>query len=333
MPGFDVEVSCPACGAAFEVPQIRKGRTEKCPVCREKVPVAGNVHGDPAASVAEPAPSPDTSTAAPIIGSEPEPGGLCVICLPIRQRVNPLAVAPVLCDLLDVLPVEIKMQLRRGQGVLADEVPVGVADEIIRRLKHKGIGAFAVDQSRVPQIHNRVGVVRVQGLRSDGIIIQTDARGTERRISGSAVAAVFCTRPKVVAGGPTELQTETYLSPRGGIRTSVRAKPRNADPDARCTILVRGKSGRLYAVSFAESEVQYSYLAERMKAGASQNFCIFVGDLLKVCDRAFFPASMEAVGEGDFRAIVELKKKEFDKYERWIRCCVARKWHGVVESR
>ena len=41
MTRFDVEAECPACGALFTVPRIRRGSAENCPVCRCAVQVGG----------------------------------------------------------------------------------------------------------------------------------------------------------------------------------------------------------------------------------------------------------------------------------------------------
>jgi hypothetical protein len=263
-----------------------------------------------------------------------ELSGQCAICLSDQSRVNPLVVAPILCDVLDAIPAQIKIELRRGQGVLAQEVDRASAEKVVRRLSQKDVKAFAVDQAHVPRVGRRIKIVRVHGLSPDVLRLQSDLNGTVRELPTSAVAAAFCTRKKQTRGGPTELKT-VYVDGGavGHARRTYRAKSREAKPEAQCTLLVEGKSGQIYAIGFKESQVRYSYLKGRLKPSSSQNFCTLMADLMEKCEGAFFPEAMASIAKGQFNAVMDIEADTGrEKYEQWVLCCLARRWHGAVES-
>jgi len=343
-PGFDVQVRCPACGAEFRVSRIRRGGEEPCPVCRCRVRVPGEGARDDSAQAPQPKASPDdTVAAAAIVGQEryaeeePEAGpagppeGNCVVCARDDGRFNPMDVSPVVAEMTGRFDTDVKMQVTKGRGVLAECVAGPVAVELARRLEAAGVPVVVVPEDAVPRVDSELPLIRVHGALGDGLHVQSDVRGTVKAIPWDAMRACFCTRQHSVRGGPTQLDRAdsefiAFSMQSGAARSSMRFRAAPRPPQARteCTLLVEGRSGRCFSARFTEQEVRYAYLGPRQRPSSALNFRLFLSDLMRYCPRAFFPSSTREVAAGrGMRAARVRDKVDYERYLKWVLCRTA----------
>ncbi|MFP4028291.1 MAG: hypothetical protein ACLFWL_10930 [Candidatus Brocadiia bacterium] len=332
MAQFDVQVTCPACGATFKVARIRRGASEKCPVCQADVEVGdGDTYNEDrqeAVGFEEEsvgASSGDFSRPLKPAGAT----GKYYVCVRDERKVNPIAASEVLCELTETPDVEVKMQITRGQGILAKDLTESAAEVAVRRLKALDIDAFAVDVGYVPEI-DRLPVSRFYGISPEAVQFQTDERGTVRSVPPEAVIAGFCAKVQMIGGGPTQLRVS-----HGGEIDGVyfershrrfKAVEREKSSGVQCTLLVSGKSGNLYSARFDENKVRYRYLESRCKMSVSQNLKALWADLVKICRGAFFPAGTRNLAEGSINKVTKLKQDD-DYYSLldWVLCCLAKR--------
>ena len=338
--GFDVRAECPACGAAFNVSRIRRGSTEPCPVCCYRVPIPGGEGQEEAPPEREvTSQRPAVVAAVPEqFGAPPEGAGLCTVCARDDVRVRTVEAAEPISGLTGRSPLEVKLQLVRGMGVLAEGVAADTARTLVERLEAQGIPAFAVDRRRVPRVARNLPMVRILGAEPGRLQIQTDARGGSRDIGWGALAAGFCTKRHVVRGGPTTLEVDadvafvpfTTSAPVAVTRRTYRAARREPEPDMECTLLLRGKTGNLYSLRFTEKQVRYTYLGPKIKPSSAQNFGIFLTDVIRHCPHAFFPAATRAVAAGGKLRAARLKRDgDYQRYLEWALCCLAARRQGL----
>jgi len=345
MSDFDVEVQCPACGTTLTVPRIRRGATEKCPVCATAVPIpGGQVWQEDSAEVsAKPAQAvpPAAQRAGP--RAEVPPSALCAVCSWDEQTLNVFELQPIIRELTRWSPAEVSMQISRGMGVLAEPVPAQVARAMVSALGAKGVSAFAVPLEGIPRFEREVPRICVYGLSEEALVVQTDLQGTIKSLPWRAVVAGFCSKLKRVRGGPTQLRLAggagmaPFVAYGGvgmyGMRTTTRyqAVKRPPEPDAELTVLLRGRSGGIWGLRATERQVRYAYLESRMKPTRSQNFLLFLNDVVARCPRAFFPPRTVRTAGGDLKAATFLKvAKDYEKYKRWVLCCVAGRELGAL---
>ena len=347
MTQFDVEAECPACGAAFKVPRIRRGSTESCPVCRYMVRVGGEGAGEEGAAGiqgpagAEPMPSePSEPAEGEWPRGQPEAAvtaratGNCIVCTRDDEQFNPLAVSPIIQEMTGAPAVDVRQQVVRGQGVLAEGMPAPQARDLAARLSGLQVPVFAVAEDAVPVVERRILFNRIDGAQDEALQVLTDNRGTVKSIPWLALLAAFCTQEHVVLGGPTELEKHTEVVAIGyrvaSSHTAYRAARRPTASPIECTLLVRGTSGSVLSLRFAERKVRYTYLGPRQQSSCAQNFALFLGDLMRYGPLTFFPASTRAVAAGQRTKVAKLKdKRDYDRYLRWVLCCVAARAQGT----
>ncbi len=341
MTEFDVQVTCPACGAQFALPRIRRGSSEPCPVCGREVhvPGASAYDEDRAEEGASPAPPP-VSTAPEPEARAPRPTastGRCFVCTIEEEKTNPLDAAPIVCEFTDAIPAEAKMQVVRGMGVLAREVEAKKADELVARLGGVGVEAFAMDHGLVPEVKRNLAVICVLEAADEGLQLQVDARGSVKRVGWDLVVGGFCTQLRA-GGGGSDIEVHRTFKPvvAGGLagvgvvqHTEYRKKRRPPAAGAVCTLLLEGRSGGFFTVRFTENEVRYSYQGKRRKPGGLEKFELLISDILRHCPHGFFPASTWSVAVGQRRRIARLRQEEdYRKYLRWFLCRLAYEWYG-----
>ncbi len=330
MTEFDIEVECPACGAQFQAPRIRAGSPEPCPVCRFSVLVPGESAGEPRADLpqAQPGPVDAAPAQAPPVAAR-APTDRCSVCLSSEERPNIMQIGPIVDELDGLITLESRRQIATGHGVLAHGIPAGPAHTLAARLTGAGLPAFIVDDGLVPDVEGELPFVCLRGVTPQAVRIQSDPTGTERDIPAGLVLAAFCTRPSAVAGGPTDLKRDVILGPGGMARTKYVARRRPAQAGTTLTLLVSGRSGKVYNIHIERRQVRYTYKRDGMKSNAAQTMGLALADIIRCCPQAFFPGSTREVAAGRPMAAARVKdRRDLLRYQRWVLCCAAHQWLG-----
>lgn len=335
MTQFDVEAECPACGAAFKVPRIRRGSTEACPVCRYMVRVGGEgAYEEHPAEVAGPPRRPPEPAAAQWQDERPQATaparatGNCIVCTRDDEQVNPLAVGPIVREMTGAPAIDVRRPVVRGQGVLAEGVPAAKAGELAARLSGLQVPAFAVAEEAMPVVERDLHIITVRGATDDALQVQVDFHGTVTPLAWRAVLAGFSSKeqPRVIS--QPEPEEHMYFVGGGpavasGSRFKSRAAKREARTDVECTLLVRGRSGSAYTMRFADRKVRYNYLGSRRQSSMARNFALFLTDVIRRCPDAFFPASTQAVAAGQMLKVAKMQQPgDYERYLKWVLCCV-----------
>jgi len=351
MAEFDLEVRCPACGARFKVPRIRRGARQECPVCGHAMRIGGaDAYDEDLAEAGRfpegaPAPpprppgfaSPGKSWDRPAA----TPSGRCVICAVEEKHPNPKTVASVVCELTDILPLEARVQVAEGMGVLAEDIDARVAEDIVARLGREGVEAFALDHALIPEVKD-VSFVRVSDLTDEGLHLQVDVHGNVQIISWDRIMGGFCTKRRISPGPPRRkagggIRSPIHMPGYGTFRTMTRVRTRSHQPsareqEARCALLARAGGGGLGAVTFSESQVSYAYLKERLKPRGPSKFQLLISDILRHTPGAFYPPSTWDVAVGQLMRIAWMKEDDdYPAYRRWMVCKIAYHWRRASE--
>ena len=338
---LDAQVVCPNCGSAFEVPRVRAGRRESCPVCGGEVLVP-EPEAEPPAWEDEP-----LAEAAPVRDVQAPASAVCIVCASNDERPNILALRPVLREHTGLTHAEASMQIARGMGVIAEVVLANDAEVMVAELRSAGVPAFAVPANRVPEVQKELPKIRVYGASAGGLDVQTDAAGTIRSVPWSAIAAGFCSKLRAAPRSPPSgggdgpfgavLVPPIYMPGMAGLGIAMHRalsgpSPRPRTParehDVELTLLLRGRSGAISSLKVGEHQVRYSYLGQRLKPSSAQNFPVFLREVMQRSAGAFYPARTVRVAKGDLRGIVLLKGEgEYLNYRKWVLCCMtARTW-------
>lgn len=332
---FDYEVECPSCGAVFTVPSIRLGRQEVCPVCRTVVLV-----GDAAAETAEaaeamPAPEPELELQAPVAAVPPaladfDRSAPSFVCCVREQKVNPIAVGPVVREFTGQPLPDARRQIAKGKGILAEGLSLDTARSMVDTLGSKGVEAFAFPAEAVPAVEKELSAQLIYGADERALHIQVDVDGTVKSVQWEALAAGICTREQFFRGGALSAHTDEretiYIPTRYGVAIEHRIKhePREREADLRITLVLQDRSGHVYVLPFDERHVRYAYLEDRLRPGLRQNLSLFLVDVLNWGGRAFFPEGFRAAAHGQFGRVTNVVGKlDSDNYLRWVLCCAA----------
>jgi hypothetical protein len=324
MGDFDYDVECPYCGAVFSVPRIRAGRQEQCPVCRATVLVADEPRSGEEAVEEEPG-FPDEEMTRPGAPVPDDAGRVCVCCAR-EQKVNPIAIGPLLATFTGVDEAEGRRRVVRSGGLLAEGLQADTARNLLAALAEEGVEAFAVPTSWLPEPH-QLRMTRVYGADPEALRIQTDVQGTVKAVPWSRLAVGLCVQTQPAVVSTTELRMEETFSPAGmgGLAPSgqlvYRARPAESlEPVV--TLVLAGKGRVAYMLVFGEEQVRYAYLAERVRPGRAQNLSLLLGDLLRWGRRAFFPATFRAAAEGKPLRVRKVRTNlAMSNYLRWALCC------------
>ena len=333
MGGFDYELRCPQCGAAFRAPRVREGAREPCPVCGASVRV-----GEPEAEGLVAAEAHDEE---PVSEREVEPlragtvlasgGGPMVVCCVREQKVNPLDVAPLVERFSGLRRVEAGLQVTRGMGVLGEGLSPDGAREMIAELGRLDVEAFAIPMASEPPVADEVKIEYIHGLDEAAVYVQEEPTGPVKAVPWANVAGGLCVmqrygqpaeveeivedRPMVVSGGSL---------PAMGWQRMRRMKRHPERPTRDIMLLLRDPKGRAYPMPFVERQVRYGYLGQRLRAASSENLGLFLQDVIRWGSPAFFPEGFRAAARGEmFRVTRLLGKLARKNYIRWVLCCAA----------
>jgi len=344
MSGFDIEVVCPACGSAFRVPHLRVGREASCPVCGTGVLVS-EPKGEAPRKGEEP---PQGSPAAEVV--DPPASTSYIVCASDEERLNVLALRPVVVEHAGLSHAEAGLQITRGMGVIAEGVSARDAEAMVAKLRGIGVSAFAVPADRVPEVEKELPKVRIYGASAGGLDVQTDAAGTIRSVPWGAIVAGFCTklraapqRPRPASGGSLlggPLASPVFMPGlAGGLGFAVHRalsqppyRPRGParQHDLELTLLLRGRSGAISSLKVGEHQVRYRYLGRRLRPSSAQNFPLFLREVMQRSPEAFFPPRTTRVAKGDLRAVVLLRAEElYVNYRKWVLCCMTAMRSGM----
>jgi len=326
---------CPDCGAGFLVPVAGPGRKETCPLCGATFRI-GTARGyqqvQPERLVMEepwPAEEPGGSPlGSPDIG---DVGGPVLVCCAREQKLNPLAVGPVVQAFTGLARREAMMHVNKGKGILAEGLSPDTAAALVEKLEQLPLEVFVLPEACVPPVARQVDIVRVHSADESALHVQTDAEGSVKAIRWAQLAVGLCTKEKF--GGRTVVDEQVDRSPvvygAGGVpavgwSTVRRTKRRKEEAHLRITLVLRDGTGRAYPMAFDETEVRYAYLGERMRPSSRENVGVFLDDVLRWGSPAFFPAGYRAVACGQpYRVTQVVGRLDYENYVRWAICCAA----------
>lgn len=325
MAKLDDQVECPYCGALFMVPQGGAAGERTCPVCRASVAISAR---EPSGTAPETAPEEPWEPAAPAAFAADESAPALVCCVR-EEKVNVFDAGPFVEEFSGLTAREARRRVVQGKGILLEDVSLAVARTVVEGLGARGIEAFALPVAAVPGVERALSLVCVYGADERALHIQTDAQGTVESVPWAKLVAGTCVRPASLRAAGMELAADTsapvvtaglgFGLPR---RRRYRRKPRRPALEAKVVLVLRGRAGRPYLLPFAQGQVRYAYLEERMLPSQEQNLSLLLGDVLDRCGEAFFPAGFRAVARGDMaRATKVVGKVEYDNYLRWTICC------------
>ncbi len=326
MAKLDDQVECPYCGAVFEVPQGGAAGERTCPVCRASVAISAQ---EPSGTAPERALEEPWEPAAPA-GFGADESAPALVCCVREEKVNVFDAGPLVEEFSGLTARDARRRVVQGKGILLEDVSLAVARTVVEGLGARGIQAFALPAAAVPAVERALSLVRVYGADERALHIQTDAQGTVESVPWAKLVAGTCVRPASLRAAGMELEAADTSVPvvTAGLgfgllrRRRYRRKPRRPALEAKVVLVLRGRAGRAYLLPFAEGQVRYAYLGERMLPSQEQNLSLLLGDVLDWCGEAFFPAGFRAAARGDMASATKvLGKVEYDNYLRWTICC------------
>lgn len=285
MAKLDDQVECPYCGALFMVPPGGAAGERTCPVCRASVAIPAR---EPSGTAPERAREEPWEPAAPA-GFGADESAPALVCCVREEKVNVFDAGPFVEEFKGLTARKARRRIVQGKGILLEDVSLAVARTVVEGLGARGIEAFALPAAAVPAVERALSFVGVYGADERALHIQTDAQGTVESVPWAKLVAGTCVRPAL---------------------------------EAKVVLVLRGRAGRPYLLPFAEGQVRYAYLEERMLPSQEQNLSLLLGDVLDWCGEAFFPAGFRAAARGDMASATKvLGKVEYDNYLRWTICC------------
>jgi hypothetical protein len=331
-----LQVECPHCGAVFNVPDGPAGRQETCPVCRgavrvldvqEDAPEAPPAPAEPEVPDAE-APREDYFVQRPVGEPITEESGYCLVCCAGEEKVNPLALRPLLRSFCGLAPLEAARQVTHGMGILAERLAADTALGMVEALKSKGVEAFAVPVEKAPEPVEQVRYTMVYDADAEALHVQMDVQGTLRALGWESVVAGVCTKERFGGHRTVDYErssTSTFMNAyTGASRTGLGLRVHVDEQPAPLilTLVLRDHQGRLHTMPVTPLHVRYAYLGERLLSNHDANFLQFLKDVAGWAQGAFFPPSYMQVAAGHPLALKEpVGRSEYNNYLRWAVCC------------
>ncbi len=328
-----LQVECPHCGAVFNVADGPGGRQVTCPVCRGAVTVLDVQEEAPGTATAEHEQEHEHERAA-TVGSyfardtADDEDGPWMVCCSHEGKINPLVVRPLLRSFCGLSARDAARQVTHGMGILAEGLAPDTARRLAEALESKGIEAFAVPAARAPEPADQVRFLSVQNVDERGLHLQTDPKGTVRALGWESVVAGVCT--KDLFGGHRVVSyvhraPSTYATVYTGATYSgfgLRVEEHDVPAPTTLTLVLHDGHGRLHTMKVTADHVHYAYLGERLQTNRDTNFLLFLTDVGRHAQHAYFPPSYIQVAGGHTLALKEPGGRvEYNNYLRWAVCC------------
>jgi hypothetical protein len=267
-----------------------------------------------------------------------------MVCLATEERFRVPLIAPALAPLLGMVPAEIGPLLHRADGVVVECVGARVP-AVVQLFAEKGYATFVVPSAAAPA-PDRVRSIMPLEWGSGGLAFQMNARGTPSTVPWQAVLAIgvtTTTREVALGSGSGDLERNAAIVSGfavGGVVGAVAENMRVAattkvgpsgtaqEPGQESgivSLLVQNPAlpaGHVECLECTERHVKYEFLGPRKTVRSSQNFALFLRDLLDQAQRAFAPASVLAVAAGQ-RAMLRTihDRSALTMFRRWLLAC------------
>jgi hypothetical protein len=348
MDDSELQVECPHCGAVFGVADGPAGRQATCPVCRGAVKVLDVAREATTTAEGEQEQEHPPSSASGGLRRTGEheqekvqdyfaarsaenlvsaDAGYCLVCCAHEEKPNLLAVSPVLRSFTGVPARDAAHQVTHGMGILAERLAPDTALSLVVALKAKGTEAFAVPAEKAPGPVDHVQIASIYDVDQKALHVQVDAQGTVRALGWDAVLAGVTTKDRLEEHRTVEYDTE-YSYGGGGMAGAGIVSRRYSQHERveaaplTLSLVVRDQNGRLHVMTVKPLQVRYAYLGERLLNSHSANFLLFLADVAKWAQGAYFPPSYVHVAAGSPFAVKEpAGRAEYNNYLRWAVCC------------
>jgi hypothetical protein len=337
MASQDMEVACPSCGKKYVVPISFAGKTDCCSGCGSSI------------KIPESAPQKLPSVTQIMSMVVPTPYGKfknCIVrnsdtphmvCMVSGERLRVPLIAPMLAPVLDMLPAEVGPLLNHADGVVVECRGTRVT-LVVQFFTDKGYPVFVVPSAVVPAPAT-VRSVAPCGWGPDGLKFQMLARPGVETIPWKAVRAIGVTTmvrevTTIISPADRDRERGSRIGPAlgnmsGTVASNLLMGPAGVqseevpDPGMVSLLVENDKlpSGQLECLECDERHVKYEFLGSRMVMGGSQNFMLFVRDLLEQLPEAFVPDNVRAVAAGERRIRVIQNRRSLAMYRRWMLAC------------
>jgi hypothetical protein len=265
------------------------------------------------------------------------------------ERLRVPIIAPALAPVLGMLPAELGPLLNHADCVVI-ECPGARVPVVVQFFTDKGYAAFVVPSTVAPA-PAVVRSVAPSQWSPDGLSFQLVGRSTVETIPWKAVRAIGVTTlvrevTTIISFARQDLERGTRMGPAlGSVGGTVAANfmmgpsgvQQEEVPDpAMVSLLVESErlpAGQVECLECDERHMKYEFLGSRMVMGGSQNFAIFVRDLLEQAPHAFVADNARAVATGERRIRVIQNRRSLTMYRRWLLACdFARKLYQQTQQ-
>jgi hypothetical protein len=344
-PPGDIPVSCPGCGAEFQVPARYAGRAGKCPLCatsvtvpapRETVVDARPEPQNPYAVKGDPTPyDPDDDDvvvdAEPVAEPDAEPRSRlpsdayapCFVCVHDESKVPHMKIAPVIQQVCGLARQDAFSSIRHGHGVLV-ETSAENARELERRLHAMGLPVFSVAAALLPRVRGGRPIRRCR-FQPDALAVEVDIHGNTQAVRWPAILVVAGS----VMGGTRDVyrsaQHHYYGAGTGVYGGSLRVHmpgrhERQERRDAELHVLALAPPGvRQYV--FDQKRLSYECLGALRAQSGTVNFQRFAQSIIERAPRAVVPhTTREFLQTNVLHLPVVRNRAEIRRYHTWLLC-------------
>ncbi len=228
---------------------------------------------------------------------------------------DPESVAQVLRTVPGWTLFDAKRQVRRCRGILCEGIPEEVAQRIAASLESMGIPVFLMETERMGALPNPFRIHNADCL--DEHLVLTRPNGAEETVPWESVLCISAGTIRTA-----RLRKEYRAGPRrysglpghAPVDTSEIAYRKTEEQADLCDVITARPAGRF---RFNRRELNYDYLAGRLRRDSRTNFSTFVGDLLRHAPRAMNNEGARICAAGERSLPLYDDMRDFDEEQRW----------------
>lgn len=217
---------------------------------------------------------------------------------------DPRAVRDLLCGVTGIHPTDAMQWVARAPGIWPQPLAEGEVRELLDGLYELNVAAEARRVDQIPNLSPprtiHTAACLPEGLRVKGI-------------RGEPIHWIPWDRVELISAGRVEVEDEyrTIAPPAwvSAVRTGLNAllqRPHAISRRERALRIPRDPVGEVYivrrdprlALRVVETAMNYSYLGDRLRPSASENFPLFLADLRAKADQAYITTPTLALLEG-----------------------------------